>query len=83
MVSKSEWSLRAQVQKWLGTGAAMHDRLIHVTRSHSKKGRYLKVEFMRAGGICALFLFQHNDGDWYVFPPLNGQTELAPDQQFA
>jgi hypothetical protein len=66
-------SLRYQVEKWLAPTTP-----VHVTAfGHTGLGRarYVCVETHQATGLHALFFFEHDNGYWNVFPPLENPSQ--------
>jgi hypothetical protein len=80
MKSKSEQSLRFQVEKWLAPGST---RSMHVTvfsRTSLGRRRYVCVETSQPAGSRALFFFRHDDGSWRVFPSEPGRPKMSTER---
>ncbi len=62
-------SLRALVDKWLGTGAVRHTRVKRFGKSLHHPWRCVCIEAALASGSFSILFFRHDDGSWCVFPP--------------
>ena len=65
-------SLRYQVEKWIAPTTPVH--VTAFGHTGSGRARYVRVETRQATGFHALFFFQHDDGYWNVFPPVDSQA---------
>lgn len=62
-------SLRALVEKWLGSDSARPIRVARVGRSREMPWRHVRVETVRRSAPFEIVFFRHADGSWCVFPP--------------
>ncbi|MGF6873541.1 hypothetical protein [Paraburkholderia sp. MM5477-R1] len=62
-------SLRALVDKWLGSAPAAPMRVAGFGRMRTSHRRYVCIEASRPPGAFFMYFFLHDDGTWGVFPP--------------
>jgi hypothetical protein len=80
MNNDNEWSLRSQVEKWLGPNSGHYNRIIRFSRTRAVRGCYVRIEVTHGSHLCTLFLFRHRDGCWCVFPPSDEQPRMVPER---
>jgi hypothetical protein len=68
-------SLRVLVEKWFGLGTSARLPMIRFTRARLHGTRCVRVDAMRTKDAVEIFFFQHQGGEWCVFPP--GTKRLA------
>ncbi|MFT4435058.1 hypothetical protein ACMX25_16930 [Caballeronia sp. 15715] len=83
MKADREFSLRAQVEKWLmpRLDTSLHVTLIRYTGS--SRVRSARVESRDGVNSHVLFFFQNAEGHWSIFPPrsdrpMMGMNAFAP-----
>ena len=69
MKTENEQSLRWQVEKWLGLGPLELVQVTVLRRTRWRGMRCVLVEALLPAGSRTLFLFQHGDRSWRVYPP--------------
>jgi hypothetical protein len=70
-------SLRRMVDKWLAPTPSTPVSSVRLCRMAANRSRYVRVEAVRPAGTFALFLFQHDDGSWQVFPPAASRLMMS------
>ena len=68
-MSKVERSLRAVIEKWLGTEQESEIGTVRSGHLANSRTRYVSIVANRHSGKLTLFFFRHDDGSWNVFPP--------------
>ncbi|WP_075644092.1 hypothetical protein [Caballeronia udeis] len=70
-------SLRLLVEKWFGPGTSAHLPMIRFTRARLHGTRCVRVDALRTKDSIEIFFFQHQDGEWRVFPPETKRLEMS------
>ncbi|MBC8641269.1 hypothetical protein IAG25_31090 [Caballeronia sp. EK] len=68
-MNSRERSLRALVDKWLGSDDEHVACITRLSRGARGPWRHVCVEAQRASGPFAIVFFRHDDGSWCVYPP--------------
>ncbi|MCX4170829.1 hypothetical protein PQR70_22980 [Paraburkholderia madseniana] len=70
-------TLRSMVDKWLAPNFPGEVRVTEFRHTGPSHFCYVRVEASRASGTVALFFFRHDDGSWWVFPPVQKQPAMS------
>jgi hypothetical protein len=73
----SENSLRMLIHKWLLLSSASTVLVTRSSRNENNVRRYVRVDAVGPKGPIALYFFQHDDGEWRIFPPSTSRQTLC------
>lgn len=70
-------SLRSLVDKWLAPTPSTPGWVTNFGHIASSHLRYVRLEGGAATAPRAIIFFRHDDGSWYVFPPLQARPAMG------
>lgn len=69
-MSRAGRSLHAMVRKWLGAAPAHPLSVVNKGRMLDSGCPFVCVQADRINDVLSIVFFRHQDGGWYVFPPV-------------
>ena len=76
-------SLRAQIEKLVGSTRGPSARVRLLDRSRTEGTRRVCIQIERPTGTFSVFFFRHADGTWRVFPPTRRRPEMGGGRKAA
>ncbi|ASV96885.1 hypothetical protein CJU94_01060 [Paraburkholderia aromaticivorans] len=70
-------SLRSLVNKWFAPTRSMPVRVTQTGRVLATHGRYVRLEGCTSRGPLTIVFFRHDDGSWFVFPPVPASPAMC------